>query len=240
VQGFLDKAQHVARIVLEDSQALGHAISIENSLVLAAVPVAYYRGEFDEARQMLALLTDRVPQHRYVICLTACFRSAVLVARGDQDEVGQLQKAVEEMKRAGFGVRHVSFVGMLAQALGNTGQMSGARRQIEQAIKWSRKYEEVWCLPELLRIKAELLSLDRRMSAQRAAQNQLYEAIKVARSQRALTWELRATIDLARMLRENGKNAQARNVLSSVYNRFSEGFETSDLQRAARLLRELA
>jgi predicted ATPase/DNA-binding winged helix-turn-helix (wHTH) protein len=240
VQGFLDKAQHVARIVLEDSQALGHAISIENSLVLAAVPVAYYRGEFDEAKQMLALLTDRIPQHRYVICLTACFRSAVLVARGEQDEVGQLRKAVEEMKRAGFGVRHVSFVGMLAQALGNIGQMSEARRQIEQAIRWSRKYEEVWCLPELLRIKAELLSLDRRISAQRAAQNQLYEAIKVARRQRALTWELRATIDLARMLRDNGKNAQARNVLSLVYSRFSEGFETSDLQKAARLLRELA
>jgi adenylate cyclase len=64
-------------------------------------------------------------------------------------------------------------------------------------------------------------------------------AIGLARRQRARTWELRASIDLAGLLHETDKTAEARDLLSSIYQQFSEGFDTADLRIAANMLKEL-
>jgi hypothetical protein len=52
--------------------------------------------------------------------------------------------------------------------------------------------------------------------------------------------ELRAAISLARLLRSQGKNAEARERLAQIYDWFSEGFDTLDLKQAKALLGELA
>jgi predicted ATPase len=53
-----------------------------------------------------------------------------------------------------------------------------------------------------------------------------------ARRHRALSWELRTSTSLARLQRDQGRIAEARRLLQSVYDRFSEGFETADLKTA--------
>ena len=65
------------------------------------------------------------------------------------------------------------------------------------------------------------------------------EALTVARAQSALAWELRSTMDLARLLSEGGRRDQARHTLAPVYDRFTEGFETADLKLARALLEDL-
>jgi predicted ATPase len=67
----------------------------------------------------------------------------------------------------------------------------------------------------------------------------LTEALAVARAQSALSWELRSTVVLARLLREGGQRDQARHALALVYDRFTEGFETADLKQASVLLEDL-
>jgi predicted ATPase len=67
----------------------------------------------------------------------------------------------------------------------------------------------------------------------------LTEAIAVAREQSALALELRAATTLARLLSDSGQRDQARHVLTLVYDRFTEGFETADLRTARQLLMEL-
>jgi predicted ATPase len=69
--------------------------------------------------------------------------------------------------------------------------------------------------------------------------NCLTEALAVAREQSALAWELRTTMALARLLCEDGQRDQARNALSLVYDRFTEGFDTADLKQARALLEDL-
>jgi predicted ATPase len=71
------------------------------------------------------------------------------------------------------------------------------------------------------------------------ALNCLTEGLTVARTQSALAWELRSTMALARLLSEDGQRDQARHALALVYDRFTEGFETTDLRLARALLEEL-
>lgn len=65
------------------------------------------------------------------------------------------------------------------------------------------------------------------------------QALAIARRQQAKSWELRAAISLARLWQQQGKNAEAYDLLAPVYAWFTEGFETADLQEANALLRTL-
>jgi predicted ATPase len=93
-----------------------------------------------------------------------------------------------------------------------------------------------WCTAELLRIKGEVLlqaSGDRSILA---ADNCFHEALKVAREQGALFWELRAAMSLARLRMRQDRREEARQALAPVYDRFTEGFETADLRSARAML----
>jgi predicted ATPase len=62
----------------------------------------------------------------------------------------------------------------------------------------------------------------------------------VAQSQKARSLELRAAADLARLHRDQGRVAEARNLLAPIYNWFTEGFDTQDLEEAKAVLEELS
>jgi predicted ATPase len=90
-------------------------------------------------------------------------------------------------------------------------------------------------LPEYLRLEAEMLAA----SGDTGAEQVYLQAIELARTQSALSWELRATLGLARLHR--GRDPQrARGVLMGVYGRFIEGYETKDLLSAKSLIDELS
>jgi predicted ATPase len=90
---------------------------------------------------------------------------------------------------------------------------------------------------ELNRIEGIALSGLNRLEE---AQNSLEEALRVAQSQQAKSYELRAAMSLGRLWGEQGRRAKARELLASVYGWFTEGFDTADLKEAKALLDELA
>jgi predicted ATPase len=94
-------------------------------------------------------------------------------------------------------------------------------------------------MAELLRIKAQILAA-MPQHGREAAMDCLIEALAIAREQSALAWELRSATDLARLLSESGQRDQARRTLSTVYDCFTEGFDTTDLRSARQLLDDLA
>ena len=91
---------------------------------------------------------------------------------------------------------------------------------------------------ESYRLKGEALL---GAGAASAAQAQAYyeKAITVAREQKARSWELRATVSLARLLAKQGRRDEARTMLAEIYGWFTEGFDTADLKDAKSLLDEL-
>ena len=90
---------------------------------------------------------------------------------------------------------------------------------------------------EVHRLRGDLLNA----TGDRAAAERSYrQALGAAERQRAKVWQLRAATSLARLWRDQGKRAEARDILSSIYGWFTEGFDTPVLQGAKTLLDELA
>jgi predicted ATPase len=87
-------------------------------------------------------------------------------------------------------------------------------------------------------MKGELLQLPSTAAAE-TAESLFRQALDEARRQDALSWELRAAMSLARLLRRQGRPADAIACLNPVYDRFTEGFGTADLIAAKHLLSEL-
>jgi len=67
-----------------------------------------------------------------------------------------------------------------------------------------------------------------------------HQALIIARHQQAKSWELRAAMSLARLWQCQGKRDEARDLLAPIYDWFTEGFDTADLQEATGLLEELS
>jgi predicted ATPase len=72
-----------------------------------------------------------------------------------------------------------------------------------------------------------------------AAEELYCNALSIARGQEAKLWELRAAAGLARLRRDQGRRAEARDLLAPIYGWFTEGFDTADLKDAKALLDEL-
>jgi predicted ATPase len=92
---------------------------------------------------------------------------------------------------------------------------------------------------ELYRLKGELLLLQN-ASGPTEAESCFREAIGIAQRQQAKSWELRATMSLARQLAKQGRRDEAHTMLTGIYGWFTEGFDTADLKDAKALLDELA
>ena len=72
-----------------------------------------------------------------------------------------------------------------------------------------------------------------------AAEELYCKALSIAAEQEAKLWELRAAVNLARLRRDQGRHAEARDLLAPVYGWFTEGFDTPDLKEAKALLETL-
>jgi predicted ATPase len=111
---------------------------------------------------------------------------------------------------------------------------------IGEALERAEHGDARWCMAELLRIKGKLLLLEGALSAAAAAEDHFRQALDWARRQTALSWELRAAMSLARLWRDQARRKQARGLLVPVYDRFTEGFATTDLRAAKALLDDLS
>jgi len=98
-------------------------------------------------------------------------------------------------------------------------------------IKTGERHHEV----ELYRLKGELL-LQQAQENCSEAEACFQKAIAVAQNQQAKSWELRAATSLTRLWQQQGKKAEACELLAPVYNWFTEGFDTADLKDAKALL----
>jgi predicted ATPase len=125
---------------------------------------------------------------------------------------------------------------VLARAYGRRGAPEEGLQVIEESLAWAEETGSQFFDAELHRIRAGLL---RRMQHTDKAEHSYCKALEVARGQGAEMWALRAACDLAQMLRDQGRRADARDLLAPIHGRFTEGFDVNDLQRAKVLLEDL-
>ncbi len=126
----------------------------------------------------------------------------------------------------------------LAQAQARAGAHTQSLATLDEALATVDDYGDHWYEAELHRLKGELL--DKLAAPPSAVEACFRQACTLAHAQHAKGLELRAAMSLGRFWQRQGKREQARRVLAEVYDWFSEGAETVDLQEARSLLAELA
>jgi tetratricopeptide (TPR) repeat protein len=133
------------------------------------------------------------------------------------------------------------------RAVGSAG--GGALFDAFEAYRKLRRFDEALALLEqttwkprfssaVKRVRGEL-QLEAGRCSEREAEDLFRDAIRIARSEEARSFELLATTSLARLLAKQGHRDEARVMLSEIYRWFTEGFDTADLKDAKALLEEL-
>jgi predicted ATPase len=129
------------------------------------------------------------------------------------------------------------YVALLARAHEIAGQVEEAATELDDALQIVERTGERWLEAELNRHKGQMLL---RQGHTEAAEELYRKALGIAEEQGAKLWELRAAVSLARLRRDQGRHAEARDLLAPVYGWFTEGFDTPDLKEAKALLDALA
>ena len=125
---------------------------------------------------------------------------------------------------------------LLAEAYAKARQPAEGLKHLAEAASIMEQTQEREFEAELCRVRGELLVV----GDPAAAEESYGAALAVARKQQGRFWELRASTSLARLWRDQGKRAEARDLLAPIYGWFTEGFDTLDLKEAKALLEELA
>jgi predicted ATPase len=129
------------------------------------------------------------------------------------------------------------YIALLARACEIAGQIKEGLTLLDEALEIVERTGEHSLATELNRLKGQLLL---RHGHCEAAEELYRKALKIAGEQGAKLWELRAATSLARLRRDQGRHAEARDLLAPIYDWFTEGFGTPDLKEAKALLGELS
>ena len=240
LRGYSNRALRTAQQAIDEAAALDQPVSMCMSLYTAQV---FFRAGFVERARELA---GRLVEHAERFALgpfravgTALMAEFAIASGEAAIGVASLRTAIETLRSDQHNVLYTVLSGALAQGLHKIGRSNEAfavvNEAIHQAISSGAKFE----LAELLRLKAEMLASGTQ-ATRAAAVDVLSASLRVAQDQGALAYQLRSATTLARLLSEDGQSCRGREILAPVYDRFTEGFETPDLQTAYAVLQDLA
>jgi predicted ATPase/DNA-binding winged helix-turn-helix (wHTH) protein len=241
LQGFSDQALRMALDNVENARAIDHAMSLCYALEAASL-VALWAGDRSVAERSVAMLLEHSARHALTVwhARGRCLNGVLFIKHGDVGRgVELLRASLDELSETGFVPHHTALLGTLAEGLSGVGQVSQGLTVVDEALARSERDEELWCIAELSRIKGEIVLQIKAPKAAATAERLFRQSIEVARRQGALSWELRATMSLARLWRAQQRASQAHKLLAPVYRRFTEGFGTADLVAARAFLASL-
>ncbi len=238
LQGLVDQAAEVTRETLADAEEGGHAFSLGCALTWCGCPIPLWRGELEAAEQAIVRLKEHTEIHAlksYYACSLG-YEGLLAAKRGDFAAAERLLRdCLDRLREPRFENLCTPFISGLAEVLGAAGRLDESLAVADEAGQRSIRNEVLWWMPEVLRVKGDALRGAGQVNTT-AAEDQFRQSLELARQQGALSWELRTAMSLARLRQSQGRAREARDLLATVYGRFTEGFETADLQAAKQLL----
>jgi class 3 adenylate cyclase/tetratricopeptide (TPR) repeat protein len=232
-----DEALKLSQLALRRARQLKRPFDI-SGVYGAVATLRYERREPGEALKLAEAAIAVAEEHGFenYLVLARSVRGWVLT------ESGQTAKGISELEAnvpRVLGSFQIQVSEMLAKAYLCAGRADRAVAMLEEALSRGERGGVHFYDAPLHRLKGEAL-LMRDSSMKAPAEEYFRKAIEIARSQSAKSWELRATVSLARLLRSTNHRDEARAMLSKIYNWFTEGFDTADLKDAKALLEELS
>jgi predicted ATPase len=238
--GYPDAAQADIDVAVKEARGIGQAASLMLALgmtnyvhLLSGNHVAA-AGFADE---LSALADEKGTPFRQAEALFQ--RGCVFALTGGYlDAVQLMSSGIAAWRATGAKLQTPLHMSSLANAHARLGRFDVTSRCIDEAVAAITTNKETWCEVDVYRVAGEiaLLSGGKRVAE---AEAHFEHALAVARQQQARSFELRAAMSMARLLRDQGKREEARDLLTPTYDWFTEGFDTRDLKEAKALLEEL-
>ena len=238
--GYADQALTRSREACTLAQQLSRPYSLAYALAMTS-GLFMFRREAQHLQEQVETMIALAQEQGFArwLAVGRGWRGWALAERGEvQEGLAQLRQA-PAMKLSQQPLR-------LAEVYGKAGQAEEGLRVLTDALAAVSKNEERRFEAELHRVKGELLLMrstgtgcSRAALLEVEAETCFCRAIDVAHAQHAKSFELRGVMSLSRLWQQQGRRNEARDMLANVYNWFTEGFDTPDLQEAKALLEVL-
>ena len=241
VLGYPQAALVDAHCALKDAREIGHVATLMYALthttMFAHIPCGRYTEAKAALEEVIALADEKGAP--FWKALGTMNQACVLTLTGKAaDAIRMFATGMALYQTTGATIWKALHLTYLAKAYAELGQLDDAKRCIAKARIAVETTKECWFEAELNRTAGEIALKSAKPDVEQA--NAHFErSLSIARAQQAKSWELRASMSLARLWRDQGKVQQAHELLAPVYGWFTEGFDTRDLKEARALLEEL-
>lgn len=259
ILGYPEQAAQKSQEALTLAREFAHPFTTAFALYFAAV-LHQFRREGQTAKRWAEELSAFAQKHAFSYWL---MMAAVIIdkeaARHDTEAGGLtlVRQGLTTLQTTGTAIAQTYWLTLLVDANGSYEQHRESTAVIAQALEQAATQNERNWEPELYRLQGQLrLSQYPEVpSSQSTAQHPQHcppptqaeveaeasfqKAIHLAHQQKARMLEIRAAVSLARLWKRQGRNMEARRMLSDLYHWFAEGFDTIDLQEARMLLNDL-
>ena len=239
--GYPAQAGTLTADILADARRLAHAHALGYALFFSGITLQMFCGNIAAMRDHTREMLEVAERHRLALWSVTGSIFQAWLSRAECEPgsaAQQIRTDLMEYRDMGSGVFRPLFLQLLADVLAADGKVSDALRALEEAQSLVDSSGERWQESELHRLRGEMLLISsegRKEDAEPCFQT----ALAIARAQNARSWELRATMSLARLWGNCGRREEAQALLAAAYGSFSEGHDTADLQQARVLLGDL-
>lgn len=233
--GYPERAEAAMADALALAQQVSHAYSLVFALQYAATLHRLRRdvsGVHQQAEALISLASAQEFDH--YVDVGRLWQGWVRAAQGAAEAgIAQLSQGLQAWRAVVTEASLPHVLTLLAEAYGHGGYLPQGLSTLEEALGLVQKHAQHHYEAELHWLKGELLL---QSAYTTAAETCLQRSIAIARQQQAQSLELRGGSSLARLWHGQGKTTEARQMLTALYARFTEGFETPDLREARALL----
>jgi hypothetical protein len=240
LEGYPDRAAMVARQTVEEAETFDHPVTLCIALIWA-VSVSIWAGDLATADEYIDWFIAEADRHSLAPYQAAGrgVKGELLIKRGEA-EAGLLllRGALETLHAHRYELLTTAFNSALAEGLAMAGHIDQALVAIDETIALVKRSGDMFMMPELLRIKADILKAPASPDLS-LAEDYLLHSLELANRQSALAWELRTATSLAQLRMMQNRSGDAWTLLAPVYDRFTEGLGNSDLKTAKALLDRL-
>jgi predicted ATPase/predicted Ser/Thr protein kinase len=238
--GYPDQARQEYETAMKHSREFGHPYTQAFALV-GGCELYWFLREPDQVARHLKELAEISNEKGFIYwqAHAVFYQGEELVFEGKiQEGIAEMRRGLDIMLAVGTLTCFTRLLARMADSCLKAGEIEAGLAAVDEADEVKCKFDERYMEAEIHRLKGELLL---KKGENLEAVKKLFEqALEVSRAQQAKSLELRATVSLGRLLQKQGKKAEAHQLLSEVYNWFTEGHSTLDLREAKALLDQLS
>ncbi len=238
--GYFDQASEVAAQAVRHADEVSHPHTMVYTICHARGMLDVFRRRPEETPSYAGRVVSLCDEHGFPFWAAGgrILNGWAATCQGETElGIELLRDGLAAWRKTGARLWLPIFLALEAEAHAKAGRSDTALQVIAEAALISEETGERWAVAEVLRMKAGLLLATGRPAEEVEAL--LVNSLQIARHQQARSWELRTACDLARLWQQQGRGAEALQLVQTIYDQLTEGFDIADLRDAKALLAEL-